>query len=178
MDVPPIRSERLELVSMSPAFLELVLGGARDEAARALGVPLPEAWPGDGESTLRRRRHQMAADEGTQPWLLRAIVRREPEPEMVGHINFHGPPDAEGIAEIGYSVLPAHRRRGYATEAVRAMLDWATREHGVHRFRASVSPENAPSLAVVRRLGFTRTGEQWDEEDGLELVFDLAGWRG
>jgi RimJ/RimL family protein N-acetyltransferase len=39
---------------------------------------------------------------------------------------------------------------------------------------ASVSPENAPSLAVIRKLGFEQTGEQWDEEDGLELVFERA----
>jgi hypothetical protein len=32
---------------------------------------------------------------------------------------------------------------------------------------------NAPSLAIVRRLGFVQTGEYWDDEDGLELVFEL-----
>jgi RimJ/RimL family protein N-acetyltransferase len=37
----------------------------------------------------------------------------------------------------------------------------------------SVSPENAASLAVVRKLGFERTGERMDEEDGLEHVFEL-----
>jgi RimJ/RimL family protein N-acetyltransferase len=38
---------------------------------------------------------------------------------------------------------------------------------------ASTSPGNEPSLAVIRKLGFTQTGEAWDDEDGLELVFEL-----
>lgn len=38
--------------------------------------------------------------------------------------------------------------------------------------RASISPDNAASLAVIRPFGFERVGEQWDDEDGLELVFE------
>ena len=65
------------------------------------------------------------------------------------------------------------RGRGYATEAARALLAWACDEHGIRHFIASVAPGNAPSLAIVRRLGFVETGRQWDEEDGEELVFEL-----
>jgi RimJ/RimL family protein N-acetyltransferase len=52
-------------------------------------------------------------------------------------------------------------------------MDWAHEEKGIGRFIASVAPTNDPSLAIVRKLGFVQTGEQWDEEDGLELVFEL-----
>jgi RimJ/RimL family protein N-acetyltransferase len=37
---------------------------------------------------------------------------------------------------------------------------------------ASIAPDNSRSLAVARRLGFIQTGERWDDEDGLELVFE------
>ena len=66
------------------------------------------------------------------------------------------------------------RRRGYATEAVEGILAWARDERGVRQFVASISPGNVPSLALVRRLGFRETGRQWDDEDGEELVFELA----
>jgi len=62
-----------------------------------------------------------------------------------------------------------------ASEVVRALFDWAHAQ-GVDRFRASVSPDNSASLAVIGRLGFRQTGVQIDDIDGEELVFELDGW--
>ena len=95
---------------------------------------------------------------------------------FIGTAGFHAPPDADGRVEIGYRVEPAYRRRGIATEVVRALFDWAAREHGVTRFRASVSPNNVASLAIIRGFGFHQTGVQIDDIDGEELVFELDGW--
>ena len=64
---------------------------------------------------------------------------------------------------------------GVASEVVRALFDWAHAQ-GVDRFRASVSPGNVASLAVIGRLGFRQTGVQIDDIDGEELVFQLDGW--
>jgi [ribosomal protein S5]-alanine N-acetyltransferase len=44
---------------------------------------------------------------------------------------------------------------------------------GIDHFVASVAPANAPSLAIIRKLGFVRTGQHIDPEDGLEHVFEL-----
>jgi [ribosomal protein S5]-alanine N-acetyltransferase len=54
------------------------------------------------------------------------------------------------------------------------MMTWAEREHGVTNFFVAISPDNAASLAMAVRLGFIRVGEQMDEEEGLEYVFELA----
>jgi RimJ/RimL family protein N-acetyltransferase len=51
-------------------------------------------------------------------------------------------------------------------------MDWAWLRHGVDRFIASVSPDNAPSLRVVAKLGFVRIGSHMDEVDGPEDVFE------
>ena len=64
------------------------------------------------------------------------MVSRDRQRGMLGHIGFHGPPDERGMAEMGYTVLPPFRRRGYALEAARGMMDWALREHGVRLFQA------------------------------------------
>ena len=37
-----------------------------------------------------------------------------------------------------------------------------------------ISPDNDVSIAFVRRHGFVEVGEQWDDEDGLEIVFEVA----
>ena len=75
-----------------------------------------------------------------------------------------------GRAEIGYTVFTHYRGQGYAKEAAGALVDWAFAQ-GASEVYASVAPDNAPSLAVVRSLGFIQIGTQIDEVDGLELVF-------
>ncbi len=171
--VPPILSDRLELVSMSPEFIEALMSGQRDRAESVIGLRLPASWPEEIHYLLKRRLEQMRRDPSEQPWLARAMVLRNDDRTVVGNIGFHGPPDGRGMVEIGYTVDPDHRRRGYAEEAVRALFDWASREHGIRLFRASVGPNNEPSLGLIRKLGFVRTGVQWDEIDGEELVFEL-----
>jgi ribosomal-protein-alanine N-acetyltransferase len=74
--------------------------------------------------------------------------------------------------EVGYTVDPGHRRRGYATAILTALLERAAAEPAVRVVRASISPDNVASLATIAKFGFTRVGEQWDEEDGLELLFE------
>jgi RimJ/RimL family protein N-acetyltransferase len=69
--------------------------------------------------------------------------------------------------------LPPFRRRGFAREAVVALMRWAHRTHGVDTFVASIAPDNVPSLALARSLGFEQIGSHMDEVDGLELILAL-----
>ncbi len=172
----PIHSERLALVPMTPAFLAASLAGDRDEAERQIGLSLPRDWPSIPE-ILTMRLWQLEADPKLQPWLLRAIGLRG-SAEMVGHIGFHAAPGAAyleewcpGGVEFGFTVFPAHRRAGYAREASNALMAWATDRHGVTGFVLSVAPDNAPSQALTRSLGFVRVGMHVDEADGPEDVF-------
>jgi RimJ/RimL family protein N-acetyltransferase len=167
-----VRSERLSLRWMSPAFLRASLEGQRAGAEGLIGAKLPRGWP-DAQVArlLEMRLGQMREDRASAPWLLRAMVR-EADGVMVGYINFH---DAavDGRAELGYTVLEPYRRLGYAREAALAMMDWAATTRGVRTFVVSVSPENEASLALTDALGFIRTGIQIDEVDGEEWVFEL-----
>jgi RimJ/RimL family protein N-acetyltransferase len=171
-DGEPIQSERLDLISVGLDFVRAALDDKIEDAERFAGVTLPAGWNRQAESALRYRQVQMEADPSTRPWLLRLIVVRDTA-EMAGYVNFHGPPEDGGWVEIGYQIQPEYRRRGYAFEAAMAMFAWAG-ERGVGRFCASISPHNEPSLAMARKMGFTRVGQQWDELDGLEYVFEAS----
>lgn len=173
MQVATIYTERVDLVSMSPAFLQASLDRQLDVAERLLGAALPPDWPGDRERTVRWRLDDLTLNPAAQPWLLRAIVLREPVRQLIGHIGFHDPPGQARKVEVGYSVRPEYQRRGFALEAVEALFAWASAEHGITRFVASVGPWNEPSLGLVKKLGFVQTGVQIDDEDGEELVFEL-----
>lgn len=93
---------------------------------------------------------------------------------MVGRIGFHGPPDANGMVEIGYKIDAEHRRRGFGFESAQWLIEAAEQLPQVSVVRASIAPDNAPSLRIAERLGFRRIGEQIDEIDGLELVFERS----
>ena len=97
-----------------------------------------------------------------------------PANAVVGHAGFHDPPNEAGMVEVGYRVVPEHRRQGYGRAALAELLAYAAASPEVGTVRASISPGNVASLALARSLGFRHIGEQWDDEDGLELVFERA----
>ncbi len=172
--VPPIRTRRLELVSLDIPVLEALDRGDVIAAGELLGATVPADLPGDLADFVRFRLDTLRADPARRPWLGRAMVLAESEGRrVIGIIGFHDAPDAEGRAEVGYRVDRGYRRQGYALEAVGAMFDWAA-EQGVTRFIASVAPDNEASRALIERFGFVQTGSQIDEIDGLELVFETV----
>ena len=171
----PIRTARLSLVPLLEETLAALVAGDREEASRAQGVELPAGFPApDGSDAffLSVQLERVRADPDHRDWCGRLMIRLS-DGAVVGRCGFHGPPWAVGRAEIGYTVLPAHRRQGLATEAARALIAWAWAQ-GERTVFATVAPTNPASLAVVRRLGFVETGSQIDDIDGLELVFEIT----
>jgi ribosomal-protein-alanine N-acetyltransferase len=176
-DVPSISTPRFELVSMTMAFMQALIERDLATAEREAGAIVPVDLPDELEHFLDYRTAQLRADPWIQPWLGRLIVLEDERGRrVIGTIGFHGPPGDDGRVEVGYRVQPEYRRRGVATEAVRALFDWACREHGVTRFRASTAPDNVASRAVLATFGFRQVGSQIDDIDGLELVFERDGW--
>jgi [ribosomal protein S5]-alanine N-acetyltransferase len=161
----------VRFVSLAGALTALASGDL-DEASRLTGVTLTEHFGTPEALRLwRLRASQVATDPDCARWIARAAVA-EPEGIVIGHAGFHGPPNCDGMVEIGYSVDPAHRRRGYATAMLRELLRRAEEETRVRTVRATIRPDNTASLATIAGFGFSPNGEQWDEEDGLELIFD------
>jgi [ribosomal protein S5]-alanine N-acetyltransferase len=72
---------------------------------------------------------------------------------------------------LGYTVHPAYRRQGIATEAALALMHWAHRQHNQRCFVLSISPHNLPSTSMAESLGFIRCGSKMDDIDGLEIFF-------
>ncbi len=74
-------------------------------------------------------------------------------------------------AKLGYAVRAADWGRGYAGDAAGALIGFGFRELGLHRISAAVGPDNAASVAVLRRLGFSYEGRIRDH------VHTNGGWR-
>jgi RimJ/RimL family protein N-acetyltransferase len=178
-----VRSERLDLPLVPAVLLDAFIANDRATIAKVAPYAVPEHFPSrtnerrDGRDELTRfltlRREQLARDPARYPWSLRAIVLRA-ERRMIGFVNFHGAPGVNDVGapdalELGWSVFPEDRRKGYATETAAALMEWATRVHGIRRFISATTPDNVPSLRVHEKLGFARTGEVVDGE----IIFEL-----
>jgi RimJ/RimL family protein N-acetyltransferase len=177
VSVAPIPTERFELVSMSMPFMRALVARDLPAAEAEIGASVPVDFPDQLDNFLQFRIADLELDPAAQPWLGRAIVLTEPDGtrRIIGSAGFHSPPGPDGRVEIGYRVEAPYRRQGVATEVVRALFDWAHGQ-GVDRFRASVSPDNVASLAVIAQFGFRQVGVQIDDIDGEELVFEVDGW--
>jgi RimJ/RimL family protein N-acetyltransferase len=176
---PIISTARLDLIPLEPEVLRRTL--ARDHAAieSLLKLTVPGSWY-NCSRLIKMRLGQLEANPELQPWLLRAMAVRSTH-EMAGYIGFHDAPTTPNLksysergVELGYEVFPAHQRRGYATEACQALMMWARQEHAVRDFFVSISPQNAPSLAMARKLNFQRVGSHIDDVDGPEEIFKLT----
>jgi [ribosomal protein S5]-alanine N-acetyltransferase len=163
----------VHLVKLSMKSMLALLSGDLAGASAEAGVRLTDYFIGDDSIWLWRIRvDQIRRDPASADWVARAAVDEE-SGLVVGHAGYHGPPDDAGMVEVGYSVDPQYRRRGHARAMLTALILRARNEPQVRVVRASISPDNAASLATIAGFGFRRTGEQWDEEDGLELIFEL-----
>lgn len=182
-----VRTPRLQLTALPTQLLEALVD-ARPEADSLVDFEIPPWWPDDEDRpVLEMRLRQLRTRPEIEPWLLRAAV--DEDGVMVGHVGFHYPPApvAEalattftglrepaqgGVSEIGYTIFEPFRGRGYATEAVRALVDWGFKEMGLGAALACTAPSNAPSRKVLERVGGWREiGHAIDPIDGEEIVF-------
>lgn len=141
---------------------------AYEDLGAMLGVEVPEGWP-PGEydqAAITFLLEWMAQGgpeaEGWYGWY--AILRAEPGAEgatrgvLVGSTGYFGPPDPDGVVQIGYSVVESYRGRGLATEMVAGMTARALAMPGVTSIVAETDEQNIASCKVLERNGFERVG--------------------
>lgn len=127
----------------------------------------------DDSGPLRWRVPQVTADASVNRWFVRWMVDTTTR-EIVGSVSFHGPPDEAGMMEIGLGVHPDFQRRGFASEALSGMWSWVVDQPGVELLRYTVDPNNQASVAVIKKFGFERVGQQIDPEDGPEDIYEMS----
>ncbi|MFD4970855.1 GNAT family N-acetyltransferase [Streptomyces sp. NPDC058424] len=153
---PAIPADRLTLEGVTPAAARDLSDGGDG------GFPWVEGGPYEG--TQGAAGATVKAYEGgvyRPEWGMFVLVRQE-DGRAVGGMGFHGVPDEEGRAEVGYDLAVSARGHGYATEALRALSGWALARDDVRLLVATVDRANLPSQRVVTRAGFVavREGEE------------------
>ncbi|MGH8876487.1 MAG: GNAT family N-acetyltransferase [Stackebrandtia sp.] len=164
---------RVQLFQLPDAAIHALAAGDLESASDAAGLNLPRFFADpDSQNTWMMRSKQIEADPECASWITRAIVDTVTG-RVVGRAGFHGPPDDAGMLELGYAVDPAHRRKGYARAAFEALLDRARADPAVTTLRAAIRPDNTASYNLISRYPFAEVDDQWDEVDGLEIVYEM-----
>ncbi|MFF9673780.1 GNAT family N-acetyltransferase [Streptomyces eurythermus] len=153
-----IPAERLDLVGIRPAVAEdLSLGGDG-------GFEWVDGGPYEGTREAAGFMLKAYRTGVHRPEFGVFTLVRRADGRAIGGMGFHSAPDEEGRVEIGYDLAESARGNGYATEALRALAEWALAREEVRTLFATIEPANTASQAVVTRAGFTKVSE---DEEGL-----------
>jgi ribosomal-protein-alanine N-acetyltransferase len=163
-DLPQdLKTQRLRLVAMTPAMLHADL--ARDGSLSAtLHARLTTEWPPkEWEPHVVRMILQQQMDlTDTFGWNRYVVLKNKFEADtLIGCVG--GFLKAEQSVEIGYSTLPSFQRRGFATEAARALVDWLLQQKNVRCITAQTMESMTESVKVMERCGLQQAGVGDDE---------------
>ena len=147
-----LQGPRLTLTALSAEELKEIRWAPEDEDARALFV------------------ERLGEDPDARGWW--SWLAALPDGEQVGSGGFGGRPEPNRLLTVGYGVHEEHRGKGYATELLTLLTDWALAGPDVD-VRATIAPDNLASLRVAEKAGFTASGELVrDDEHGELVVFE------
>jgi RimJ/RimL family protein N-acetyltransferase len=155
-----LQTPRLRLVAATPALLRAE-GDGRALLGSLLNARVPAGWPPelyDDDARLWTLNAVESRPE-TAGWWMYYVVLDGGDPELAGVCGYKGPPGTDGTVEVGYGILPPHRRRGYAVEATAALIGRAFADPSVTRVIAETLPDLVPSIGVMEKLGFTLEGD-------------------
>lgn len=147
-----LSTERLELVACKPELAD-VLPYDRGRAEEILEAALPEGWPDEELLGLLPITGKSAPGYGI--WVVVDPARGV----VVGSAGFVGDPQ-DGEVELGYGIHPSYRRLGYATEASKALVQWALAQEDVREVVAECEQSNIASVRVLEKVGMERIGER------------------
>ena len=143
-------------LTIRPFTRDLMLAAIDDPAAAGalLELDVAAGWPNNDENgALPFLAGELARDPALAEWGMHLFVQRD-DRVIIGTSGFKGRPLTDGSVEIGYGIVPDYQGRGYTTEGVKALVDWALDQQAVTRVIADCLPENQRSVRVLTKVGF------------------------
>ncbi|UOQ93055.1 GNAT family N-acetyltransferase [Halobacillus shinanisalinarum] len=148
-------TRRIRFIPISIDLAQLIIKNPLD-FFHAFHLPWDKNWPHDGLKAILPLYIEMLEEDqdvlGYGPWVM---IDRNVE-EILGDIGFKGKRE-DGVLEIGYQIVTSKRNQGLATEAVKAMCDWAFQQPGITGVEAECDERNIPSQKVLINSGFAQT---------------------
>lgn len=169
-----LETKRLVLEPVTPAHADETWPGLDDAAMWRF---FPELRPRTLEHlrTIYERREHGSSDDA-EIWL-NFVCRERENGRIVGEVQATILRDA-GTSYVAYAVFSAHQRRGFAREALTALIEHVRRTYGIRRFLAEMDTQNRASYTLAESLGFKlrETKDAVERANGAvsaEYVYEL-----
>jgi RimJ/RimL family protein N-acetyltransferase len=152
-------TQRLRLRPLAPAEMQNLLEGQAVEGQR-----WAEGYPLDGTLVAVAMQADLVKHAVDRGGFCHYQVLLREEDVVIGDIGFHAPPDDLGEVSIGFGIVPAARRRGYAVEALRGLLHWALAQPEVRTVQADTDLVNLASQRVLLSAGMRLASDEGDRK--------------
>lgn len=157
------KTKRLLMIPATAATVRAEIDD-HGELAKLLNAEVPDNWPPELTGDVLEQFYEMLRDDPElSGWMLNYLVLRDDPPTAVGVAGYKGRPREDGCLEIGYSVLKQFQKKGYATEAVEALVERSFSLPEVKSVIGETLPGLTASIRVMEKAGFRFTGEGSEE---------------
>ena len=155
-----IKTKRMILCPMPDNEIEALMEQADSDELRTAYGEMLDGCQRDPENRIWYAPWKMTLKESSQ---------------SIGDLCFKGPVRNHAV-EIGYGVRPEQEGRGYTTEALQAMTQWAFSQKDVVFVEAETAPDNKASQRVLEKCGFVSDGTMGEEGPRFVLESPLTNW--
>lgn len=165
-----LKTTRLQLVPATVGVVRAAAAMNHAKMAKLLNADVPPDWPPDLlQDALTPTADALEAGHSIPPWTMYWILLDEPR-TLIGTCGFKDEPSGQGQVDLGYAIVNSHQRRGYASEATRALIDFAFADDRVTHVVAETLPELVPSIRVMEKVGMARVDSATTGFSGEENV--------
>ena len=167
-DLRPIETERLLLRRSRPEDAATISAYRSDP-----NVNRQQGWDRtDLEGVLADIVEMSGRSPGEPGGWVQFTVEERGSGRIVGDVGLSVADGEPGVIKVGYTIDPAFQGLGYATEAIRALVEYAFHTLGAELVRAHASAENAPSIRVAEKVGM-RLVERFEYREGDEVWYGV-----
>jgi RimJ/RimL family protein N-acetyltransferase len=167
LDRLPILTVRLRLRRSAPEDAEAISAYRSDPEVHRY-----QGWERTDPDGVRAEILEMVGRRPGEPGWVQLSVEERVTGELVGDVGLSPAEGEPGVIKVGYTIDPAHQGRGYATEAVGALVGYAFDVLGAATVRAYASAENIPSIRVAEKVGMHLI-ERFEHEYDGEVWFGV-----
>lgn len=159
--MPFLETERLKIITFTVDMMEAILKGNREIEKLTPYRAAPEYPLEVYKRLFEYKIERFRRFPNENDW--EGIIIHKKDNTIMGDMGFKGGPNAEGIIDIGYSIVPSYQGAGYATEMGKAMVKWGLSQTHVKKVVATCYPDNFASIRVLEKIGFHITQKSDDK---------------